>query len=440
MPRVDVPDKVAGRRRFLHDLPARTGCCSAASCGRPRAAPSCCRWTSRPPAGCPASSPSSRGRLVPGRRRRAGGERAAGAGGLCARRRWVAGGSDTLPDERRPPRLPGSPRPRRRTVLAETEAQTRPAARSVRARVHPALSRARVHRAVRAGFALWGTAAGWRCGRTRRACTSCTPRSAACAGAGARGRRRSSTSEGAGCYGHNAADDAAYDAVLLARAVPGRPVQVRLDAVRDELGWGPLGPAMVIDVEVELDETGGVAALAARRLEQRATRTAPGPPSAPTARGHARRGRRDGRSPRVTHPLPPTAGDRAATPFPLYDLPGQLRAHLPPADGRWPLRTSALRALGAHLNVYAIESVVDELAELAGARPGRVYRLGAARRRAGTRGAARPPPSAPGGGAACPTSAPAPGSASVSRATRTRVRTARWWPRWRRRRTSGCAG
>ena len=34
-----------------------------------------------------------------------------------------------------------------------------------------------------------------------------------------------------------------------------------------------------------------------------------------------------------------------------------------------PLRTSALRALGAHLNVYAIESVVDELAALADVDP-----------------------------------------------------------------------
>ena len=32
--------------------------------------------------------------------------------------------------------------------------------------------------------------------------------------------------EGAGCYGHNGADDAAMDAALLALAVPGRPVQV----------------------------------------------------------------------------------------------------------------------------------------------------------------------------------------------------------------------
>jgi CO/xanthine dehydrogenase Mo-binding subunit len=39
-----------------------------------------------------------------------------------------------------------------------------------------------------------------------------------------------------------------------------------------------------------------------------------------------------------------------------------------------PLRTSALRALGAHLNVYAIESVIDELAAEAGQDP-IAYRL-----------------------------------------------------------------
>ena len=45
--------------------------------------------------------------------------------------------------------------------------------------------------------------------------------------------------ENAGCYGHNAADDAAFDAVLLARAVPGRPVQARWTRP-DELTWAPL--------------------------------------------------------------------------------------------------------------------------------------------------------------------------------------------------------
>jgi CO/xanthine dehydrogenase Mo-binding subunit len=46
--------------------------------------------------------------------------------------------------------------------------------------------------------------------------------------------------EGAGCYGHNAADDAAMDAALLALAVPGRPVQVVWSRA-DELGWSPTG-------------------------------------------------------------------------------------------------------------------------------------------------------------------------------------------------------
>ncbi|MGH3391213.1 MAG: 2Fe-2S iron-sulfur cluster-binding protein, partial [Actinomadura sp.] len=53
--------------------------------------------------------------------------------------------------------------------------------------------------------------------------------------------------EGAGAYGHNGADDAAFDAVLLARAVPGRPVQVRWSR-QDELAWSPFGSAMAVDV------------------------------------------------------------------------------------------------------------------------------------------------------------------------------------------------
>ena len=57
--------------------------------------------------------------------------------------------------------------------------------------------------------------------------------------------------ENAGCYGHNAADDAAFDAVLLARAVPGRPVQVRWSR-EDELTWGPFASAMAVEVEARL--------------------------------------------------------------------------------------------------------------------------------------------------------------------------------------------
>src|SRR3954471_11348256 len=57
--------------------------------------------------------------------------------------------------------------------------------------------------------------------------------------------------ESAGCYGHNAADDAAFDAVLLARTVPGTPVQV-LWSRPDELSWAPFGSAMTADVEATI--------------------------------------------------------------------------------------------------------------------------------------------------------------------------------------------
>src|SRR3954470_16263820 len=44
--------------------------------------------------------------------------------------------------------------------------------------------------------------------------------------------------EGAGCYGHNAADDVALDAVLLARAASGRPMRVQWSR-QDEMSHAP---------------------------------------------------------------------------------------------------------------------------------------------------------------------------------------------------------
>ena len=49
--------------------------------------------------------------------------------------------------------------------------------------------------------------------------------------------------EGAGCYGHNGADDVALDAVLLARAAGGRPVRLQWSRA-DEMSDAPFGPAM----------------------------------------------------------------------------------------------------------------------------------------------------------------------------------------------------
>ena len=63
--------------------------------------------------------------------------------------------------------------------------------------------------------------------------------------------------QGAGCYGHNAADDAALDAVLLARAVEGHPVRLQWSH-EDELAWSPFGPAMVVAMNGAVDDAGRI--------------------------------------------------------------------------------------------------------------------------------------------------------------------------------------
>ena len=58
--------------------------------------------------------------------------------------------------------------------------------------------------------------------------------------------------EGSGCYGHNAADDAAGDAALLSRTLPGRPIRVQWMR-QQEHTWEPFGSAMVTKVAATID-------------------------------------------------------------------------------------------------------------------------------------------------------------------------------------------
>jgi len=167
--------------------------------------------------------------------------------------------------------------------------------------------------------------------------------------------------EGSGCYGHNAADDAAADAALIARAFPDRPVRVQWMR-EQEHQWEPYGPAMLTNVKAALDSAGNIVAwdyevtsnthsmrpggagnlLPAWHLET------PFAPAAPKP-----------------IPLPEGGGDRNAIPF--YRLPSVHVVHrFVPA---MPVRVSALRALGAYMNVFSIESFIDELAQAAGADP-----------------------------------------------------------------------
>jgi len=167
--------------------------------------------------------------------------------------------------------------------------------------------------------------------------------------------------EGAGCYGQNGADDAAADAALLARAVPGQPV--RLQWMREqEHATEPYGPAMVVKVNAGLDGSGRIidwdyavwsnthamrpgpagTLIAARSVATAFPQPAPRP-----------------------IPMPEGGGDRNS--IPLYKFPNaRVIYHFLP---NMPVRVSALRALGAHVNIFAIESFMDELADAAGADP-----------------------------------------------------------------------
>jgi CO/xanthine dehydrogenase Mo-binding subunit len=169
--------------------------------------------------------------------------------------------------------------------------------------------------------------------------------------------------EGAGCYGHNGADDAALDAALLARAAGGRPVKLQWMR-EDEFAWEPYGPAMAIDLEATLDAGGNVASWK-HELWSNGHTHRPGRSPKPALIAAAHLAKPFERTHAVDPALPPGGSDRNA--IPLYEFPGLLVAKNYVRET--PRRASSLRALGAYGNVFAIESFMDELAAAAGADP-----------------------------------------------------------------------
>jgi len=163
--------------------------------------------------------------------------------------------------------------------------------------------------------------------------------------------------DGAGSFGHNGANDAAFDAALLARALPGRPVSVKWSR-EDENRFEPYGPATVVKMQASLNGTreivdwnhdvygyshvtlSGVSKdnsslLGSWSLSQPRQR----PRSLPIKAYHV-------------------GIHRNADP--LYAFPKRrIVKHFLPDS---PFRTAALRGLGTYANVFAIESFMDELA------------------------------------------------------------------------------
>jgi nicotinate dehydrogenase subunit B len=162
--------------------------------------------------------------------------------------------------------------------------------------------------------------------------------------------------EGAGCYGHNGADDAAMDAALLALATPGRPVQVVWSRA-DELAWAPLGSAGVVRIAADTAVDGTVLSWR-HEIWSGSFISRPGMTPPPAFLGTSHRDRTAIHSD-VEPPLE-RGGGTTRNAVPGYDFPSyEVVNHLIPV---MPLRTSALRSLGAHLNVFAAESFMDELA------------------------------------------------------------------------------
>jgi CO/xanthine dehydrogenase Mo-binding subunit len=173
---------------------------------------------------------------------------------------------------------------------------------------------------------------------------------------------------GPGCYGHNGADDAALDAALVAVRIPDRTIRLQWRR-EEEFGFEPVGPAMLVSLHVALDDAGRPAdwtteIWSATHVQRPgsgsgyllATEALANPP------------------PEVKPTDPPEARGGGATrnAVPLYDVPAhRILHHL---IQRGPVRTSALRGLGALPNVYAIEMLMDELAARTGEDP-LAYRL-----------------------------------------------------------------
>jgi CO/xanthine dehydrogenase Mo-binding subunit len=170
--------------------------------------------------------------------------------------------------------------------------------------------------------------------------------------------------EAAGCYGHNGADDAAADAALIAMQMPGRPIRLQWSRADEFLGE-PYGSAMTTKISAGLNAKGIIIdwqcdvwsgthsirpAGAKRAGNLFAARQIAKPLPVP---------------PVGNIPQPRGGGDRNAVP--LYSFARhRITKHL---VSQMPLRVSALRGLGAYTNVFAIESLMDEIAIAEGEDP-----------------------------------------------------------------------
>jgi len=167
--------------------------------------------------------------------------------------------------------------------------------------------------------------------------------------------------EGAGCYGHNGADDAGLDAALLTRLAGGRPIRVQWTR-EDEFAWEPYGPAMAVALEASLDANGNIVSWR-HDLWSNGHTHRPGRSAKPVLIAGGELADPFERAPAIDPPLPVGGAQRNAVPG--YEFPDfRVTQHY---VREAPVHGSSLRALGAFANVFGIESFMEELAAAAGA-------------------------------------------------------------------------
>ncbi len=172
---------------------------------------------------------------------------------------------------------------------------------------------------------------------------------------------------GAGCYGHNGADDAAMDAAVIALQMPDKCIRVQWRR-EEEFGFEPVSTAHMTRIRAAMDPDGKpldwtVEVWAGSHVQRpiyggnMLTHEAlPTPPP----------------DPRPNDPPEAAGGGGTRNGTPLYDFPAKRIIHH--LALKTAVRTSSLRGLGALPNVFALECFMDELADRAGVDP-LTYRL-----------------------------------------------------------------
>lgn len=162
---------------------------------------------------------------------------------------------------------------------------------------------------------------------------------------------------GSGCYGHNGADDVAADAAIIAMDYPGKHIRLQWSR-EDEHAWEPYGSAMVMQLKAKLDNSGKISHWSYNLWSDAHSSRPGGNPENLLPARH------------LAQPFVKTGSGGGGGAYrnsePYYQIPNlNIKAHF----FQGPLRTSALRSLGAYANLFAIESFMDELSIAAGANP-----------------------------------------------------------------------